>query len=164
MLYWFRTPPNIRVGRGPFDPAAQRALEAQYPDVEFDWQKLIDTPVPPPLPDVERWRERRKNERAAKQAAREEEAAEAAAAADAAALPATHSQQDAPAETPVDSAAEREGADELASAGDFVVSSTEPLSAASEGQNASAAPNPRRRRRGPRRRGGGGNRPETPRE
>jgi hypothetical protein len=163
VLYWFRTPPNIRVGRGPFDPAAQRALEAQYPDVQFDWQKLIDTPIPPPPPDVERWRERRKNERAAKQAAREEEAAEAAAAAEAATLSPTDS-QNAAAEPAADSEPDANGGDELASTGDFVVSSTEPLSAASEGQVADATPNPLRRRRRRRRRGGGGNRPETPRE
>ncbi|HEY2906719.1 MAG TPA: hypothetical protein VGJ29_12535 [Vicinamibacterales bacterium] len=163
MLYWFRTPPNVRVGRGPFDPAAQRALELQYPDVAFDWQKLIDTPVPPPPPDVERWRERRKNERAAKQAAREEEAADAAAASEAAAPSPTDS-QDAEAEAVAEPAADGKLGDELVSTAEFVVSSTEPLSAASEGQVASGAPNPLRRRRRRRRRGGGGNRPDTPRE
>jgi hypothetical protein len=162
VLYWFRTPPNIRVGRGPFDPAAQRALDAQYPHEKFDWQKLIDTPVPPPLPDVERWRERRKNERAAKQAAREEEAAEAAAAA-APASPADSTEGAVPAETPFEPAADTNVCDEPAASRDFVVSSTEPLSPSSEGEAALGAGGPIRRRRR-RRRGGGGNRPETPRE
>jgi hypothetical protein len=76
ILYWFRTPPGVRVGRLPFDEPVRRALEARYPKVAFDWQKLIDTPIPPPAPDVERWRERRRLERAAKQAAASEAAAD----------------------------------------------------------------------------------------
>ena len=60
ILYWFRTPPNVKVGREAFDEQVRRALEAQNPDVEFDWAKLLDTPIPPPAPDVERWRERRR--------------------------------------------------------------------------------------------------------
>jgi hypothetical protein len=75
ILYWFRTPPGVKVGRLPFDDLMRRSLEARYPDVTFDWQKLIDTPIPPPAPDVERWRERRRLERAAKQAALSEAAA-----------------------------------------------------------------------------------------
>jgi hypothetical protein len=78
ILYWFRTPPGVRVGRTPFDDPLKRALEAQYPGVSFDWKKIESTPVPPVAPDVEHWRERRKAERAAKQAAREEARAEAA--------------------------------------------------------------------------------------
>ena len=76
ILYWFRSPPGVKVGRPPFDESMRRALEAQYPDITFDWQQLIDTPIPPPAPDVERWRERRRLERAAKQAAAAEAAAE----------------------------------------------------------------------------------------
>ena len=78
ILYWFRTPPGVKVGRLPFDDHMRRALETRYPSVSFDWQKLIDTPIPPPAPDVERWRERRRLERAAKQAAASEAAAEMA--------------------------------------------------------------------------------------
>jgi len=29
ILYWFRSPPNVKVGREPFDEASRRALEAQ---------------------------------------------------------------------------------------------------------------------------------------
>lgn len=76
VLYAFRTPPGVKVGRDPFDDGIRRALEAAYPDVEFDWTKLSN--IPPPPPDTERWRERRRAERAARQARRadEEERAE----------------------------------------------------------------------------------------
>ena len=63
LLYWFRTPPNIKVGRSPFDPEIRRALEAQNPDVAFDWEAIVRTPIPPPM-EAERWRERRRVERA----------------------------------------------------------------------------------------------------
>jgi hypothetical protein len=71
LLYWFRTPPNVKVGRQPFDDAVRRALEAQNPDIQFDWQAILDTPIPPPV-EAEPWRERRRFERAARQAAAEE--------------------------------------------------------------------------------------------
>ena len=64
-LYWFRTPPNIRIGRGPFDAEVTRALEARYPDVTFDWDTLRSTPMPPP--STEHWRERRRAEKVARQ-------------------------------------------------------------------------------------------------
>ena len=76
ILYWFRTPPNVKVGRQPFDEPLRRALEAQNPDVTFDWQSLIETPIPPPV-EPERWRERRRLEKAAKLEAQAEAAAEA---------------------------------------------------------------------------------------
>jgi hypothetical protein len=75
VLYWFRTPPNVRVGREPFDEAIRRALEAQHPDVAFDWPKLIIAPVPAAEP--ERWRERRSADRAAKAAGRADTGADA---------------------------------------------------------------------------------------
>ena len=71
ILYWYRTPPGVIVGREPFDPAVRRALEAQNPDVTFDWNKLVKMTAPPP--DVEPWRERRRAEQAAKRARRAEE-------------------------------------------------------------------------------------------
>src|SRR5262245_59654745 len=75
LLYWFRTPPNVKVGREPFDVEARRRLERQHPGLRFDWDALISTPIPPP-PEAELWRERRRAERAAKQAAREAVTAE----------------------------------------------------------------------------------------
>jgi hypothetical protein len=74
VLYWYRTPPNIRVGRAPFDEDVQRALEAQNPTVSFDWRRIIDAPIP--SADVEKWRDRRRVERAEKAARRITTAAE----------------------------------------------------------------------------------------
>jgi hypothetical protein len=64
VLYWFRTPPNVKVGREPFDEGVRRALEVQNPDVVFDWERLRETPTP--LAQPEYWRERRRAERAAR--------------------------------------------------------------------------------------------------
>src|SRR4029077_2562033 len=76
LLYFFRTPPDIKVGREPFDPELRRALERQHPDITFDWRAIAETPIP--SADADKWRERRRAERAAKHAAAEEELAEAA--------------------------------------------------------------------------------------
>ena len=76
ILYWFRTPPDIKVGRQPFDPDIRRALEKQNPDITFDWRAIEETPIP--SADADKWRERRRIERAAKHAARAEEESEAA--------------------------------------------------------------------------------------
>jgi len=62
-LYWFRTPSGLRIGREPFDLETRRQLEARYPTISFDWERLAETPAPPP---EEPWRERRRIERAAK--------------------------------------------------------------------------------------------------
>ena len=43
VLYWFRTPPNVKIGREPFDDDVRRALEAQNPNVTFDWRKILET-------------------------------------------------------------------------------------------------------------------------
>jgi len=67
VLYWFRTPPNVKIGREPFDDDVRRALEAQNPNVTFDWRKILETPIP--SAEVEPWRERRRAERAARQSA-----------------------------------------------------------------------------------------------
>jgi hypothetical protein len=68
LLYWYRTPPNVRVGREPFDESVRRALEAQNPGVQFDWRKIVETPIP--SAETERWRERRRAEKAEKAARR----------------------------------------------------------------------------------------------
>ena len=75
VLYWFRSPPDIKVGREPFDPEVRRALEQQHPDITFDWRAIAETPIP--SADADKWRERRRAERAAKHAAKAEESAEA---------------------------------------------------------------------------------------
>ena len=46
LLYWFRTPPGVRVGRAPIDEAAIRLLEQHNPDVEFDWTRILKAPPP----------------------------------------------------------------------------------------------------------------------
>jgi hypothetical protein len=76
VLYWFRSPPNVRVGREPFDDGVRRALEAQNPGVAFDWKTIVETPIP--SADTERWRERRRAEKAIRHSAAEDEAAEIA--------------------------------------------------------------------------------------
>jgi hypothetical protein len=77
VLYWFRSPPDVKVGREPFDADVRRTLEAQNPGVEFDWRAIIDTPIP--SADADKWRERRRADRAAKHAAAEDAAKETAA-------------------------------------------------------------------------------------
>jgi hypothetical protein len=67
VLYWFRTPPDVKVGREPFDEGVRRALEAQNPDVTFDWPSILEAPIP--SADADKWRERRRLERAARQGA-----------------------------------------------------------------------------------------------
>lgn len=74
ILYWYRTPPGVRVGRPPFDEEARRHIESQNPDLAFDWPTIVATPTPPPA-ENEQWRERRRAERAAKQAQRTEDEA-----------------------------------------------------------------------------------------
>ena len=77
VLFWFRTPPNVKVGRQPFSEEVRRMVEAQNPDLTFDWARITSTPIP--AVDADHWRERRRAEKAARRAAREEEAIEAAA-------------------------------------------------------------------------------------
>jgi len=68
ILYFFRSPPGVRVGRVPFDDELKGRIAAQNPGVSFDWPRLLATPIPPPAAEVERWRERREIERAEKAA------------------------------------------------------------------------------------------------
>ena len=41
ILYWFRTPPGVRIGRSALDEAAIRLIEEHNPDVEFDWTRIL---------------------------------------------------------------------------------------------------------------------------
>ena len=54
LLYWFRTPPHVKVGRAAFDENAIRALEDQHPGVEFDWPRILATRPPVEAPEPER--------------------------------------------------------------------------------------------------------------
>jgi hypothetical protein len=53
ILYVFRTPGGVRVGRDPLEADMQRQIEAQYPDIAFNWsavretQQVIETAVEP---------------------------------------------------------------------------------------------------------------------
>mgnify|MGYP001469785962 CR=1 FL=1 len=48
LLYWFRTPPSVRVGRHSFDPEAIRSIEESNPDLSFNWSKLFAVPLETP--------------------------------------------------------------------------------------------------------------------
>jgi hypothetical protein len=60
ILYVFRSPPGVKVGRDPIDPAVIREIEAQHPDIEFDWralrenQQVIDNSLEPRRPRTTR--------------------------------------------------------------------------------------------------------------
>ncbi len=57
ILYWFHTPPGVRVGRSALDEEAIRLIEEHNPDVEFDWTRILkaqDNPQPAPPPQKER--------------------------------------------------------------------------------------------------------------
>ena len=41
ILYVFRGPGGVRVGRDPLEPDILRILEAQYPDIAFDWKSVL---------------------------------------------------------------------------------------------------------------------------
>lgn len=43
VLYWFRTPPGVRVGRAALDEEAIRTIEASHPDIDFDWTAILQS-------------------------------------------------------------------------------------------------------------------------
>ena len=70
LLYWFRTPPHVKVGRAAFDEDAIRGLEQQHPDVEFDWDQILTT-RPPAAPESRDPREARPARRPERRPVRE---------------------------------------------------------------------------------------------
>jgi hypothetical protein len=50
ILYWFRTPPGVKVGRPALDEDAIRWIEEHNPDIEFDWPKILEAQPPATLP------------------------------------------------------------------------------------------------------------------
>jgi hypothetical protein len=68
LLYWFRTPPGVRVGRAPIDQEAIRLLEQHNPDVQFDWTRILKDP--PPDPQARRERDPRERDRRERRDAR----------------------------------------------------------------------------------------------
>lgn len=60
ILYMFRTPGGVRVGRDPFDLQVRREIEANYPDIAFDWDVVRENQqVVEPLEQQRRRRPRR---------------------------------------------------------------------------------------------------------
>ena len=48
ILYWFRTPPHVVVGRDALDEEGTKAIEASHPGLDFDWSKMRrERPKPP---------------------------------------------------------------------------------------------------------------------
>jgi hypothetical protein len=72
ILYVFRTPGGVRVGRDPFEPEVLRQIEAQHPDIDFDWAVVRDNQqVIEANPEPRRRRPRREAEEPAPAAAPE---------------------------------------------------------------------------------------------
>lgn len=46
VLYWFRTPPGVRVGRPALDEEAIRAIEESHPGIAFDWPRILQARPP----------------------------------------------------------------------------------------------------------------------
>ena len=60
ILYVFRTPGGVRVGRSPLEPEILRTIEANYPDIAFDWRAVRDNQqVVEPPPEIRRPRKRK---------------------------------------------------------------------------------------------------------
>jgi hypothetical protein len=61
ILYWFRTPPGVKVGRAALDEHAIRWIEEQNPDITFDWPRILEAKAPPaPPPEDARFRRSRR--------------------------------------------------------------------------------------------------------
>jgi hypothetical protein len=63
ILYWFRTPPSVRVGRAALDEEAIRSIEESHPGLEFDWTRMLKAapaPETPAAPPRQRERDRRR--------------------------------------------------------------------------------------------------------
>jgi hypothetical protein len=66
LLYWFRTPPHVKMGRAALDEETVRVLEDTHPAVDFDWPRILATrpqpSEPPPDPTRPSSRPRRRGE------------------------------------------------------------------------------------------------------
>jgi hypothetical protein len=152
ILFWFRTPPQVKVGREPFSEEIRQAIESQNPNLTFDWPRLMA--IQPPPVDVQRWRERRRLERAARQAARADAVAEVV-------EPEVNGGEELPLEEVVEVDAPRHSIEAAVEADPVehpnLAAATSTAPAASDGRSsdgeASPAPSRRRRRRRRRRHG-----------
>jgi hypothetical protein len=50
ILYWFRTPPGVKVGRPALDQEAIQWIEEHNPDIEFDWPTILEAQPQPSAP------------------------------------------------------------------------------------------------------------------
>ncbi len=41
VLYWYRTAPDVLIGRAALDEEAIRTIEEQHPEIEFDWPAIL---------------------------------------------------------------------------------------------------------------------------
>ena len=63
ILYVFRSPGGVRVGRDSLEPDVLRDIEAQHPDIAFDWKAVLDNrQIVDTTPDIRRPRKRRRSE------------------------------------------------------------------------------------------------------
>ena len=63
ILYVFRTPGGVRVGRAPLEPEVLRHIQSHYPDIVFDWKAVLDTrQVIDAAPEPRRPQARRRSE------------------------------------------------------------------------------------------------------
>ena len=46
ILYLFRTPPNVKVGRAALDEEAIRSIEENNPELTFDWTRILQRQAP----------------------------------------------------------------------------------------------------------------------
>src|SRR5256885_294475 len=60
VLYFFRSPSNLKVGRTALDPEVVEALEHTHPDLTFDGAGMLREPGPQPARDVREAREMRR--------------------------------------------------------------------------------------------------------
>jgi hypothetical protein len=74
ILYWFRTPPGVRVGRAALDEEAIRLIEEYNPELDFDWTRILKEqdaetrPAPPKDRDYRAERIARRQTRAVERA------------------------------------------------------------------------------------------------
>ena len=47
VLYWFRTPPDVKVGRAVLDEEAIRLIEDANPGIDIDWANVLQAKPPP---------------------------------------------------------------------------------------------------------------------
>jgi hypothetical protein len=48
VLYWYRTAPDVLIGRPALDEEAIRTIEEQHPEIEFDWPAIPRCEAMPP--------------------------------------------------------------------------------------------------------------------